>query len=76
MALDEVAAGSPGRVVALMAASSSAIAAPLCAEIAAARSYRARAKAANTIRAYRTTGISSRPGARHARSNTYRPAPK
>ena len=52
MALDEDAAGPTRRVVPLIAAPSSAITASLDAEIAAARSYRARAKADNTIRAY------------------------
>ena len=52
MQLDEDAAGLKRQAAPLMAAPSSAMAPALGAEIAAARSYRARAKAANTIRAY------------------------
>ena len=52
MQLDEDAAGLERQAAPLMAAPSSAMAPALGAEIAAARSYRARAKAANTIRAY------------------------
>lgn len=52
MQLDEDAAGLERQAAPLMAAPSSAMAPALGAEIAAARSYRSRAKAANTIRAY------------------------
>ena len=52
MVLEEDAAGLEHQVAPLMAAPSSAVAPAFGAEIAAARSYRARAKADNTIRAY------------------------